>query len=725
MSERKRLVRGISEGAAADAILDASSMGSLPPLPVQRAQSAGAAAVLGFHHHNNNANANNAGFLTDPTLPFRCGQGGGASHTSSGGYSLAQRNYSIDQLLQEMEHGMTIGDGKGKKATTTTAAAEEDGSHGNSVMRAVGSVVQIFATGIAPDYGNPWSMGDTSTWTGSGFCIDHARIVTNCHVVHNHTLLQVQRQDTPRKWRAHVVALAHDLDLAVLRVDDADAFWNTSSTNTKTATLAQADTALQLYTEVNCIGFPQGGSTLCVTKGVVSRFDAQLYVHAAFAGIDEDSANSPGNVFVLQVDSAINPGNSGGPAISHDGKVVGVASSGDTSGQNIGYVIPVSIVHLFLDEVAQTGSWSGVSELGLSCQMLESETYRNYLGMTMKQQQQQLQEMQQSSSQNSDVNGGGKENPENNGITEEDSQDNGGGVEKEDDDEAIGVLVRTVAPLGALHGKILPGDILTHMDDLPVSNEGRVPVTLSGQTVNVEADALVTCKPKGQTTKFTIMRRSPRQDSDSNNDGIGGELEAHTLSVEMKPIPPLAPRYHGVDSKPDYVVLGGLVFSRATVPLLRRYNYWYHVVQRAFNTYKQSPDQELVVLQKILRHDMNVGAEASLDIVRSVDGVPIKNLQQLADLASSIIDGESENTSKFVEIYLDEEDHNENFTEKSTGPWKFPSIVLERAAIPLATPEICHFYGLTHPISPSLRPDEDKDVGENDDNEEHNEGEGE
>ena len=31
--------------------------------------------------------------------------------------------------------------------------------------------------------------------------------------------------------------------------------------------------------EVRAIGFPMGGSTICVTKGVVSRLDAQMYVH--------------------------------------------------------------------------------------------------------------------------------------------------------------------------------------------------------------------------------------------------------------------------------------------------------------------------------------------------------------------------------------------------------------------------------------------------------------
>ena len=47
----------------------------------------------------------------------------------------------------------------------------------------------------------------------------------------------------------------------------------------------------------------------------------------------------------------------------------------------MGYIIPHSIVSLFLDEVASTGSWAGVCELGLACRTLESDAYRGYIGM--------------------------------------------------------------------------------------------------------------------------------------------------------------------------------------------------------------------------------------------------------------------------------------------------------------------------------------------------------
>merc|ERR1719171_388008 len=80
----------------------------------------------------------------------------------------------------------------------------------------------------------------------------------------------------------------------------------------------------ELYSEVRAVGFPTGGNTICVTKGVVSRIDAQRYVHPMLKGLDK---GSEGVLPIIQIDAAINPGNSGGPAFDSVNSVVGVASS--------------------------------------------------------------------------------------------------------------------------------------------------------------------------------------------------------------------------------------------------------------------------------------------------------------------------------------------------------------------------------------------------------------
>ena len=65
--------------------------------------------------------------------------------------------------------------------------------------------------------------------------------------------------------------------------------------------------------EVVCVGYPTGGDNLSVTKGVVSRVDM------------EDENDPWRSRLVVQIDAAVNPGNSGGPALSLDGRCLGVA----------------------------------------------------------------------------------------------------------------------------------------------------------------------------------------------------------------------------------------------------------------------------------------------------------------------------------------------------------------------------------------------------------------
>ena len=98
------------------------------------------------------------------------------------------------------------------------------------------------------------------------------------------------------------------------------------------------------------------------------------------------------------------------------------------------------------------------------------------------------------------------------------------------------------------------GDVLTAIDEFDVTNEAKIPIEASGQKVYILADAIITQKAKGDSTTFTILR--------------GGEIEEH--SVVLRPIPPLMPRFHGIDGcDAEYILFGGFVFTPVTVPLLR------------------------------------------------------------------------------------------------------------------------------------------------------------
>jgi S1-C subfamily serine protease len=220
------------------------------------------------------------------------------------------------------------------------------------------SVVKVFATMRYPDPFKPWTKQAPSEVTASGVVIEGKRILTNAHVVLYASQVQVQANAAGDKVPATVVAVAPGIDLAVLQLDDAT-FFDTHPAVARASKLPQIKDAVLAY------GFPTGGTSLSITKGIVSRIEFVAY-------------NYPVSGLRIQVDAAINPGNSGGPAIAGD-KMIGLAFSklgGDT--QNIGYIIPNEEVDLFLKDIAD-GHYDGKPAMYDELQTLENPALRDYL----------------------------------------------------------------------------------------------------------------------------------------------------------------------------------------------------------------------------------------------------------------------------------------------------------------------------------------------------------
>ena len=151
--------------------------------------------------------------------------------------------------------------------------------------------------------------------TGSGAIIGGKRILTNAHVVANHTFIEVERYGQRKRYIDKVKFISHQADLALLEVED-EAFFDGVVPLTFGG-LPQIEQKVVVY------GYPMAGSILSATMGVVSRIEHHRYSHS-------------GEKFLaIQVDAAVNPGNSGGPALS-DGKIVGVVMHVIKRSQNIG-----------------------------------------------------------------------------------------------------------------------------------------------------------------------------------------------------------------------------------------------------------------------------------------------------------------------------------------------------------------------------------------------------
>ncbi|MDY0403761.1 serine protease [Sulfurovum sp.] len=224
------------------------------------------------------------------------------------------------------------------------------------------AIVKIYTVAKALNYQEPWSSSMRQS-TGSGAIIagknGQKYILTNAHVVANQTFLEVQRYGERRRSIATVHAVSHQADLALLKVEDERFFGKV--TPLEFGELPHVEQEIVVY------GYPMGGNTLSATIGVVSRIEHHRYTH------------SGESFLAIQVDAAVNPGNSGGPALSK-GKVVGVVMQVISSSQNIGYLVPVSMVRHFIEDM-QDGRYDGFPELGIVTQKLENPALKAYYGL--------------------------------------------------------------------------------------------------------------------------------------------------------------------------------------------------------------------------------------------------------------------------------------------------------------------------------------------------------
>jgi S1-C subfamily serine protease len=220
------------------------------------------------------------------------------------------------------------------------------------------SVVKVFSTVREPDLLKPWGKQAPVEVSGSGVVIEGNRILTNAHVVLYATQVQIQGHQAGDKLSATVEAISPGVDLAVLKLDD-PAFFKSHPP------LLRADKLPNVTDAVLTYGYPIGGTSLSITKGIVSRIEFTIY-------------NFPVSGLKIQVDSAINAGNSGGPVVSGD-QMIGLAFSRLVgNAQNIGYIIPNEEIELFLKQVAE-GHVDGKPGLYDGFQTLENTALRAFL----------------------------------------------------------------------------------------------------------------------------------------------------------------------------------------------------------------------------------------------------------------------------------------------------------------------------------------------------------
>ena len=189
--------------------------------------------------------------------------------------------------------------------------------------------------------------------TGSGFIWDNTgNVITNFHVIQNADAAQVTLADQST-YKARVVGVAPDKDLAVLRID--------APTAKLQAIPLGTSKDLQVGQSVFAIGNPFGlDQTL--TTGIISALNREI-----------ESVTRRPIQGVIQSDAAINPGNSGGPLLDSAGRLIGVntaiySPSGASAG--IGFAIPVDTVNRIVTELIRAGK---VTRPGLGVQVADEQ----------------------------------------------------------------------------------------------------------------------------------------------------------------------------------------------------------------------------------------------------------------------------------------------------------------------------------------------------------------
>ncbi len=214
------------------------------------------------------------------------------------------------------------------------------------VVAQVGPAVVSVAVGSATRAERARSPGARRGGEGSGVVIaPDGYVLTNSHVVHGHTDVEVSMTDG-RTLAARVVGDDPPTDLALLRVAPSG--------------LPHVDTgdstALRAGQLVIAIGNPLGFQST-VSAGVVSALGRSL------RGRDGRLLES-----VIQHTAALNPGSSGGPLVDSRGRLVGINTAMIATAQGISFAVPASTVAWVVPRLLREGRVRR-GHLGLSGRM--------------------------------------------------------------------------------------------------------------------------------------------------------------------------------------------------------------------------------------------------------------------------------------------------------------------------------------------------------------------
>ena len=427
------------------------------------------------------------------------------------------------------------------------------------------AVVKIYSIQRGFSLTSPWKRLTSKTVSGSGVIISPTRILTNHHVVSVTTDVSVSLDGQSERLSATVEATAPGMDLAIIRLEE--------PLPSDVVPLEIADETPKPGSKIQVFGYPKGGATLSITEGVVSRIEHVRYRYRAYG-------------LRTQIDAPLNNGNSGGPMVA-DGKVVGIAFSGLSTGNDIGYSIPCEEIKLVLDDV-EDGKYDGKPQLWANTQTLGSADMRRWLKMPA-------------------------------GET--------------------GIKFAAM-PIPVDDYPLKANDVITRIGDFDVNNLGRVDLNDSTQVSFVYAVERSAVDGK---LPVTILRDGEKLELE-----VPVFTDPHYLLDYIIDQPPsyfvYGPIVFGVGSVEFLSSLdtlmsrGGSGARTASAVVAGMQQTGNPYFTRRYDRVKDS-DEQLVVVSKLIKNKMTRDVRVALPaVIRSINGTKVSNIRETAEVLSSLKD---------------------------------------------------------------------------------------
>ncbi len=420
------------------------------------------------------------------------------------------------------------------------------------------SVVMIRSVNQGYNHTTPWKQEIMSQGVGTGFIISGNKILTNAHNIGNTKYVEVTLQRYAKRYPAKVVFAGHDCDLAIVEPIDKTFFNETSP--------LEIGQIPEINSKVSTYGFPVGGKLISVTEGVVSRIQMDTYSHP---GADSH--------LVIQTDAAINPGNSGGPVIQNN-KVVGVAFQGLRQADNIGYLIPTTVINHFLDDI-KDNTYDGFGSLGFSYYPgLHSPSYKSFLKVPNEQQ---------------------------------------------------GVVVLNTQINTPAYNLLQPGDVLTQFDDYDIDNDGMIQI----YGLRIGMSQVIEEKQIGENLNITFYRNGKKHQENAKI-LLNRPVIEYSRQYDSQPEYVVFAGLTFIKLSRDYLETWGRNWS-STMPHILKY-----LFQNASSINDESDRKCYAVLSEILPDQVNTYAKPFHNMpLESINNIEILDLNNIPEALEHPIDG--------------------------------------------------------------------------------------